>query len=389
MIMKYYARGKFIALFFIFFLIQLVGCANSDNKPQRYDAFHPGEIWLDNDSVHINAHGGGILYHQGTYYWFGEHKIAGRHGNSAQVGVQVYSSDDLFNWVNQGVALKVVDSEGDDIERGSVIERPKVIYNPITEKFVMWFHLELKGRGYEAARAAVATADEVTGPYTFIESLRPNAGHWPINLDESFQNTNIDVEKYEWWTPPWEKAVTEGLFVRRDFKGGQMSRDMTLFVDDDGKAYHVFSSEENLTLHIAELSEDYLSHTGRYVRVFPGGHNEAAAIFKHQEKYYMIASGCTGWTPNAARSAVADNIWGPWKMLGNPCIGEGADRTFESQSTYVLPVVGKEGAYIYMGDRWRPRNPIDGRYVWLPIDFEDDRPIIRWHDSWDFTYFEK
>ena len=34
-----------------------------------------------------------------------------------------------------------------------------------------------------------------------------------------------------------------------------MSRDMTLFVDDDGKGYHIYSSEDNLTLHIAELTE--------------------------------------------------------------------------------------------------------------------------------------
>lgn len=47
-----------------------------------------------------------------------------------------------------------------------------------------------------------------------------------------------------------------------------MSRDMTLFVDDDGKAYHIYSSEDNLTLQIAELSDDYLSHTGKYIRIF-------------------------------------------------------------------------------------------------------------------------
>ena len=33
------------------------------------------------------------------------------------------------------------------------MERPKVIYNKQTGKFVMWFHLELKGRGYGPARA--------------------------------------------------------------------------------------------------------------------------------------------------------------------------------------------------------------------------------------------
>ena len=75
------------------------------------------------------------------------------------------------------------------------------------------------------------------------------------------------------------------MFVKRDLEGGQMSRDMTLFVDDDGKAYHIYSSEDNLTLQIAELSDDYLSHTGKYIRIFPGGHNEAPAIFKKDGIY--------------------------------------------------------------------------------------------------------
>lgn len=56
--------------------------------------FRPGEIWPDDKGVHINAHGG-ILFHEGTYYWFGEHKIEGGAGNVAQVGVGVYASRDL------------------------------------------------------------------------------------------------------------------------------------------------------------------------------------------------------------------------------------------------------------------------------------------------------
>ena len=40
----------------------------------RHTSFKPGEIWTDNNGVHINAHGGGILYDKGTYYWYGEHK---------------------------------------------------------------------------------------------------------------------------------------------------------------------------------------------------------------------------------------------------------------------------------------------------------------------------
>lgn len=119
----------------------------------------------------------------------------------------------------------------------------------------------------------------------------------------------MEHEKYKkWWTPEWYKAVNQGLFVKRDIEGGQMSRDMTLFVDDDGKAYHIYSSEENLTLHIAELADDYLQHSGRYIRIFPGGHNEAPALFKKDNMYWMITSGCTGWDPNEARMFSASSL---------------------------------------------------------------------------------
>jgi hypothetical protein len=40
-----------------------------------------------------------------------------------------------------------------------------------------------------------------------------------------------------------------------------------------------------------------------------------------------------------------------------------------------------------MGDRWRPNNAVDGRYVWLPIEFQDGVPAIKWHDKWDLSIF--
>ena len=33
-----------------------------------------GEVWLDTSGNPINAHGGGMLYHNGKYYWYGEYK---------------------------------------------------------------------------------------------------------------------------------------------------------------------------------------------------------------------------------------------------------------------------------------------------------------------------
>lgn len=344
----------------------------------------PAGVWNDVDGAYINAHGGGVLRYEGKYYWFGEHRP--EEGFSTKVGVNCYSSDDLCHWKYEGVALAVSDRPGDDIEVGCIMERPKVIYNARTKKFVMWFHLELKDRGYEAARAAVAVSNTPTGPYRYLGSGRVNPGIWPENMTDEERTTAWNMDEYkEWWTPRWREAVNKGLFVKRDWSGGQMSRDMTLFVDDDGKAYHIYSSEENLTLQIAELTDDYLGHTGRYIRLFPGGHNEAPAIFKHDGQYWMITSGCTGWAPNEARMFSAPSIWGPWTQHPSPMVGPNAEKTFGGQSTFVLPV--GERQYIFMADVWKPQSLMYSSYIWLPIGFDESgKPIIAWKERWNLPF---
>ena len=365
--------------------------ATGRSAPARGEraTFRPGELWPDERGVHINAHGGGILDFEGRYYWFGEHKVEGEAGNSAQVGVHCYSSDDLYNWKDEGIVLPVVKDDPDhDIAVGSIVERPKVLHNRKTGKFVMWFHLERKGTGYASARTGVAVADRVTGPYAYRGSFRPNAGAWPrgIRPEQKVRMEAAAGHRYSGGDLPDEPDRLN--LAARDFAGGQMARDQTLFVDDDGTAYHAYASEENSTLHISRLADDYLAPAGDYVRVFPGRFMEAPALFKHEGRYYLVASGCTGWAPNAARSAVADSIWGPWTELGNPAVGPDAERTFESQSTFVLPLRDRPGAFIFMADRWRPGNAIDGRYVWLPVLFRNGRFEIEWRDEWDLAAFE-
>ena len=188
------------------------------------------------------------------------------------------------------------------------------------------------------------------------------------------------------------KVEAEKNFFLRDFAGGQMSRDMTLFVDDDGTAYHITSAEENATTHIHQLTDDYLRPTGVWSRAFPKRWMEGHTICKRDGKYWHMASGCTGWKPNAARSAVADNILGPWTELDNPCaVGEnpqtklGADTTFGGQSTFILKVSEKDDCYIAMFDEWHPENAIDGRYYWLPMTFVDGRFVVEWRDEWSYV----
>ncbi|MCX6307828.1 MAG: beta-glucanase, partial [Bacteroidia bacterium] len=120
-------------------LFVLFSCSTN----QQIMTIKPGDVWKDNRGVPINAHGGGILYHKGVYYWYGEHKD--EHTNVANVGINCYSSHDLSNWKFEGVVLPVVtNDDSSDIAMGCVMERPKVVYNEKTKKFVLWFHLELK-----------------------------------------------------------------------------------------------------------------------------------------------------------------------------------------------------------------------------------------------------
>ena len=255
----------------------------------------------------------------------------------------------------------------------------------------MWFHLEMKGQSYDAARSGVALSDHITGPYEFVKSFRPNAGFWPLNVKDIHKQPVGDHVKDKYCggkgcLPGHPDTIN---ILGRDFKNGQMARDQNLFVDDDGKAYHIYSSEENSTLHISQLTEDYLLESGKYVRVFPDRYMEAPAVFKSKGKYFLIASDCTGWAPNAARLAWAPDIFGPWKELGNPCIGIDADLTFHSQSTCLLPVQDKKNAFIFMADRWNPDNAIDGRYVWLPVRFDENGiPFLEWMNQWNLDFFE-
>jgi hypothetical protein len=378
--MKTYFRKGIISAALSFLCIVIT-------SQEKSTIIKPGELWPDTEGNHINAHGGGILLYNGTYFWFGEHRLARGEKDRTHYGVGCYSSKDLVTWKNEGLVLQVVEDTTNLLVRGCVIERPKVIYNKKTRKFVMWFHHELKGQGYKAALTGIAVSDNISGPYKYIRSLRPNAGRWPLNFTQEQKNATVKETDLKSWSDEWRRAVKDGMFLRRDFSGGQMARDMTLFVDTDGKAYHIHSSEENQTLHFSELTDDYMDFTGRYVRVLPGDANEAPAIFKSKGNYYMFSSGTTGWKPNPARVAASKGMFKEWTTLGNPCRGteEQNKITFGSQSTHVLPVQGKENTFIYMGDRWVPENLTDSRHIWLPVEWEDGNPVIKWYQEWDLT----
>lgn len=278
----------------------------------------------------VHAHGGGVIKVGSYYYWFGEN----RNSDDTFYAVSVYRSTDLLNWEFRNNVL--TQSSATELNSAK-IERPKVIHNASTGKFVMWMHKE-NATDYGEARAAVASSSTVDGAYTYHGSFRPLNFH--------------------------------------------MSRDITLWDDGGGAAYMISAADENRDLQIYRLTSDYRQVASLVGNFWNDATREAPAMFKRNGVYFLLTSGTSGWNPNQAKYATATSISGPWS--GWTDVGDST--TFGSQPAYVLPVQGTSGtSYLYMGDRWAGAwsGPVnDSRYVWLPITFPSSTSMsLSWYPT--------
>ena len=316
-------------------------------------SIRPGQTWNDVNGSAINAHGGCVVYHGEYYYWFGEQ----RNGNKSE-GISCYRSNDLYSWTRLSRAVTPTGTKTDenrDIASGRTLERPKVVWNEATQKWVMWIHWE-NGNDYGQAKCAVCTADNVEGPYTLVDVFRPN---------------------------------------------GCDSRDQTVFVDTDGAAYHVYSTNMNSNTNCERLTADYLLPEEGFSLQLKGRRFEAASLFKVGDIYYGLFSGCTGWDPNPGRymwtydlmeetwNAPADFKASDGSTGINFCIDNGKNTSYQSQSNYVFPVPGKDKCFIYMGDRWNSSNVQSSKHVWLPLSVRSGYPTVQWLESWNLSVFDE
>lgn len=346
----------------------------------RYGSFSgtADAFWYDTEGKLIQAHGGQVqkfvINGREKWYWIGEDKTYGYRPCS---GIRMYSSDDLYNWKDEGIVLRTMGSVDEfedeyfkilygtlsleekeaiftDLDKNNcVIERPKMLYNEKTGKYVVWFHADGRFPGcsgdYDKAKAGVAVSDSPKGPFRLLGSYKLNYHNDP-NGEYGFDG--------------WEKRGSV--------------RDLNLFLDRDKTAYVIYSSEGNRTTFISKLNEEYTNLAADrdkavegkdFTRNFIGEFREAHAMFFYRDKYYLMNSGCTAWSPNPARYAVADHPLGPWTEMGDPCTEEGRETTYGTQSTCIIVVDEEKGICIYMGDRWREEDLGKSGYVWLPLVF--------------------
>ncbi|MBO5196947.1 MAG: family 43 glycosylhydrolase [Lachnospiraceae bacterium] len=300
--------------------------------------------WLDEDGNIINASDGGMIYVDGVYHWYGMAfrplPFAGgaEGGQTTATGVVMYASGDLQSWTYEGVILACSEDPEDALYGPMRFERPKIVYNDRTKKYVLWCHyVKYPGNhGFDdgTAEAGVAVCDTVNGSYQWLGYTRP-----------------IDANGYV--------------------------RDCTVFKDRDGSAYFIYDRHvgedfrENCDRcqYIVKLSEDYLHVTDEYQRLDAVYWREAVAVVYHDGYYFMITSGLTSWDFNQARYFRAKSIWGPWEDMGDPCVGDTDHTTFHSQGTYIFQVEGRENLYIFMAERHNTGNFLKSSYIWLPIEF--------------------
>ena len=349
---------------------------------RRQDAIYPGQPWLDTKGERIQAHGGAVYYENGIYYWYGENKTYTDGKNGIWTwGLKVYASQDLCNWDDLGYLIPpMLDDPNSALFPTKRVDRPHILKCPKTGKYVCWIKLS----GPEAA-FTIWQADRLLGPYEMVENLYNPGGHKAGDFDMV-----ADVET--------------------------------------GKGYIYFDADHKSMLCMS-LTEDYLHAdveiASSYPNMTPPFTREAPALFEAKGRKYMITSGMTGYVPNKSDSAAADCWENVFVSMGNPHVADDTNASFNSQISKIFKVEGKDNCFVAMADRWLPGYHVDSRiadlftrviastyepekyqatdaerkemyagnvletaetriadYVWLPIQWECDKPIIHWQKEW-------
>lgn len=353
----------------------------------RYNSIHPGQTMLDTDGKRIQAHGAGIMYENGTYYWYGENKEFTTGKKEIWTwGIRCYSSPDLYNWKDEGLIIlpDTVDKTS-SLHPSKPVDRPHIMKNEKTGRYVCW--LKLSGKdGY----FTVLTAEKIIGPYTIErDHVRPF---------------------------------------------GKEAGDFDIWKDSGGKGYILFEHDHNGVI-AAALTDDYLDTVEPYRDMFvglkPPFTREGVTHFEYKGRHYLLTSGMTGYIPNPSEVAVSDDPLGPYVPLCNPHRNDPSSASFNSQVSCIIPISEAKGTFLVMADRWVPQfvvtteryqrilrvvasrsdksykpklrdyltvagapflgsaNTSIAEYVWLPMRFEEDCPVIEWFDEWKIEDFGK
>ena len=348
-----------------------------------YNSIRPGQEWLDTNGKPIQAHGFQVIYDEknARYIWYGENKETTKKGGTDWTrGIRWYTSKDLYNWTDMGFLIPPSEDLLEPLHPTYCIDRPHILYCEKTGKYVAW----IKVMASEIAQfMIVLQAERFEGPYTYVHKF-----YNPLDM---------------------------------------YCGDFALHADSETKKAYIWYERPHFQLICATLSDTYTEVTDEYSVHYDGltppDTREAPTFFTRNGKKYLFTSGTSGYYPNKSDVCMFDDYHGEYKSLGDPHIGDKSDTSFSSQITSVLRIPGTD-RYIALADRWMPQwyvkpmakaiqngmrahfkdytpdtepkhitsvpgqlqkhgeNTCKSRYVWLPIEWEGEKPVIRWQKEW-------
>ena len=266
---------------------------------------YSGVPWLDTDGNLVNAHGVGFIKVGATYYMVGEQRSgkndtysgAPINAEDTFTGVNLYSTTDFASWTFVGTVVQPI--PGTVVAPPYYGERPKILYNAMTGKYVLYIKM-LSYTGSPpvyVGNYAVLTSGDIAGPYAYYGTL--------------------------------------GLDGASDFQ---------VFQDADGTQYLV---RDGGLLY--KFSPDGLAVAKTVASGVQAG--EGVSLYNAGGSYFWQSSQGTYWYSNDNSYSTATSLAGPWIARGFLC--PGGTKTWQSQDTAVVAIAGSSATtYVYVGDRW-------------------------------------
>ncbi len=314
-------------------------------------------FWNDTSGNPIYSQGGGVFKFGDTYYWYGVHYTGAElyranptrkyDGNVSFVSIPVYSSKDLVNWKFENRVATRSTGVGSGANMGGAgwVGRLGVSYNENTGKYVLAVQMHHPSRGGQGVLLLQGDSPTDTFDYGYFQT----------------QITN---------------SPTTG------------TGDQTVFTDDDGKDYLIFSNREGRSRAFVSKfreSDSLRIEPGALIGTNPAG-REGNAMFKLDGRYYHAASDLHGWNTSVTHvlesGSVQSGYSGEYTMAGTEM-----DYSHVTQTGFFVTVKGtKQNTVIFAGDRWADFawNGI-GYNQWMPVTRTGARPQFHSVSQWQFN----
>jgi Glycosyl hydrolases family 43 len=369
--------AKLSGILACFLMIFLVSCSRQSPRVET--------VTIDNVAPRrdvtgqiIDAHGGCVQFFNGRFYLYGT-AFGTNKEYSGINSLAVYSSPDLKDWKLEGGLLKNPPT--------GVYYRPYVVFNPKTKKYVLWYNWYPK---LWTGQDGVAISDTPAGPFTIVTG----------------------------------KANLQGT----------CPGDGSLFVDNDGTGYYIYTDIANdYSVRIERLTPDFLDSCHEMSKVMSTG-AEAPVMFRRNNIYYVLCGPLCATCPRGSevqvftslsplgpfstKPAFNINRFFPGASSSSPAGGvtptneigrdastqappkgwfafgrESSAPIIPAQETWIAQIpLGGDVAYIWMGDRWgsAPDGLIahDFQFWSAPLEFTADGEILpiknvsQWYISW-------